>query len=84
MTNPASPAGPGRGSPPNGHDEDRPGEVQIRSLRDGDRDAVTRFLERQWGSAVQVAHGTVFRPAELPGLIAQTPGEPMARLLTSG
>ena len=31
---------------------------------------------------MQVAHGTVFRPAELPGLIAQAPGEPMAGLLT--
>ena len=31
---------------------------------------------------MQVAHGTVFRPAELPGLIAQTPDEPMAGLLS--
>jgi GNAT superfamily N-acetyltransferase len=82
MTDPASPAGQGRGSLPNGHDEARPGQVRIRSLQDGDRSAVARFLEQQWGSAVQVAHGTVFRPAELPGLIAQAPGEPAAGLLT--
>jgi ribosomal protein S18 acetylase RimI-like enzyme len=82
MTNPASPARRDRRSPPDGHDEGRPGQVRIRSREDGDRGAAARFLERQWGSAVQVAHGTVFRPAELPGLIAQTPGEPMAGLLT--
>jgi len=82
MTDPLPPAGPGRRSLPNGLDEDRPGQVQIRSLRDDDRGTVARFLEQQWGSAVQVAHGTVFRPAELPGLIAQSPGEPMAGLLT--
>ena len=82
MTDPASPAGQGRRSLPNGHDETRPGQVQVRALADGDRGAAARFLEQQWGSAVQVAHGTVFRPAELPGLIAQTPGRPMAGLLT--
>jgi GNAT superfamily N-acetyltransferase len=82
MTNPASPARRNRRSLPNGHDQGRHVQVRIRSLRDGDRGAAARFLEHQWGSAVQVAHGTVFRPAELPGLIAQTPGEPMAGLLT--
>jgi ribosomal protein S18 acetylase RimI-like enzyme len=82
MTGPASPTGPGRRSLPNGHDQAQSGQVQIRSLGDGDRRAVARFLEQQWGSAVQVAHGTVFRPAELPGLIAQTPSEPMAGLVT--
>jgi GNAT superfamily N-acetyltransferase len=82
MTNPASPAGRDRRSLPNGHDEGGPGQVRVRPLEDGDRGAAARFIEQQWGSAVQVAHGTVFRPAELPGLIAQTPGEPMAGLLT--
>jgi hypothetical protein len=82
MTDPASPAGPGGRPLPNGHDETRSGQVQVRALADGDRGAAARFLEQQWGSAVQVAHGTVFRPAELPGLIAQTPGQPMAGLLT--
>jgi len=82
MTGPASSAGQGRRSLPNGHDETRPGQVQVRALADGDRGAVARFLEQQWGSDVQAAHGTVFRPAELPGLIAQTPGQPMAGLLT--
>ena len=82
MTNPGPPTPRDRRSLPNGHDEGRPGQARIRSLEDGDRGAAARFLERQWGSAVQVAHGTMFRPAELPGLIAQTPGEPMAGLLT--
>ena len=82
MTDPASPAGPGRRSLPNGRGETRPGRVQVRALADADRGAAARFLEQQWGSAVQVAHGSVFRPAELPGLIAQTPGQPMAGLLT--
>jgi GNAT superfamily N-acetyltransferase len=82
MPDQAPPAGSGRRSLPNGHGEGRLGQVQIRSRREGERGAVARFLERQWGSPVQVAHGTVFRPAELPGLIAQAPGEPMAGLLT--
>ena len=60
----------------------RHGQVRIRPLRDGDREAVARFLDQQWGSPVQVAHGTVFRPAELPGLIARGAGQPLAGLLT--
>jgi GNAT superfamily N-acetyltransferase len=55
---------------------------EVRPLRDGDRAAVARFLGRHWGSPVQVAHGTLFRPAELPGLIAEGPAGSIAGLLT--
>ena len=29
------------------------------------------LMNELWGSEIQVVHGTVFRPAELPGLIAE-------------
>jgi ribosomal protein S18 acetylase RimI-like enzyme len=60
----------------------RQDHVQIRHLENGDRDAVARFLDQHWGSLVQVVHSTVFRPAELPGFVAQRAAEPMAGLLT--
>ncbi len=56
--------------------------VLIRPLRDSDHDAVARFLDRHWGTPVQVVHGALFRPAELPGLIAESAAEPVAGLLT--
>ncbi len=75
--------GPARAFLPDGQGESvRHGHLQVRPLRDSDRAAVARFLGQHWGSPVQVAHGTVFRPAELPGLIAYSASEPMAGLLT--
>jgi GNAT superfamily N-acetyltransferase len=56
--------------------------VQIRPLENADRTAVTRFIEQEWGARVLVVHGTVFRPAELPGFLAQSAGGPLAGLLT--
>jgi GNAT superfamily N-acetyltransferase len=38
-------------------------------------------MNELWGSTLQVVHGTVFRPAELPGLIAERAGR-LAGLLT--
>jgi hypothetical protein len=49
--------------------------VLIRPLRDADRGAVARFIEAEWGALVMVVHGTVFHPAELPGFIAEVPGQ---------
>jgi GNAT superfamily N-acetyltransferase len=51
-------------------------QVLIRPLRDTDRAAVARFIEAEWGALVMVGHGTVFHPAELPGFIAELPGQP--------
>lgn len=50
-------------------------QVQIRPVLDADRAAVARFVEAGWGGLVQVAHGTVFRPAELPGFLAELAGQ---------
>ncbi|HEY3954692.1 MAG TPA: GNAT family N-acetyltransferase [Streptosporangiaceae bacterium] len=51
-------------------------QVLIWPLRDTDRAAVARFIEAEWGALVMVVHGTVFHPAELPGFIAELPGQP--------
>ena len=41
----------------------------VRSLRDEDREWVRGFLHERWGDEIVVAHGVLFRPATLPGLI---------------
>jgi GNAT superfamily N-acetyltransferase len=46
-------------------------EVRVRPVEDGDRPTMTWLMNELWGSEVQVVHGAVFRPAELPGLIAE-------------
>lgn len=51
-------------------------QVLIRPLRETDRAAVARFIEAEWGAGVIAVHGTVFRPAELPGFLAELPGQP--------
>ena len=56
--------------------------IQIRPLGDSDHAEVARFVDEEWGAPVSVAHGTVFRPAELPGFIAHEPGGRLAGLLT--
>jgi len=43
----------------------------VRPVAEGDRPTVTWLVEELWGSTVQVVHGMVFRPADLPGLIAE-------------
>lgn len=50
--------------------------VTIRPLRGAGAEAVARFLERHWGSLVQVVHGTVFRFYQRRGfrLAALRPG----------
>ena len=49
--------------------------VLIRPLGDADRAAVARFVEAEWGALVIAVHGTVFHPAELPGFLAELPGQ---------
>lgn len=50
-------------------------QVLIRPVQEADRAAVARFIEAEWGALVMAAHGTVFHPAELPGFIAEMPGQ---------
>jgi GNAT superfamily N-acetyltransferase len=46
----------------------------IRPIAVADRPAVRRLVTDLWGSPVQVAHGTVFELAELPGFLAERDG----------
>ena len=48
---------------------------RVRPIDDADRPSVRALLAELWGSPRAVAHGTVFQPAELPGLIAERDGE---------
>ena len=56
--------------------------LRIRAVADDDRAAVARFLAEYWGSPLLLVHETVFRPAGLPGLIAERAATPLAGLLT--
>jgi GNAT superfamily N-acetyltransferase len=55
--------------------------LRIKPVVNTDRPALARFIAGRWGAATAVAHGTVFRPAELPGLVAVRDGR-LAGLLT--
>jgi GNAT superfamily N-acetyltransferase len=57
-------------------------EVRIRPITDADRPLVTRLVAEFWGADVAVVHGTVFRPAELPGFLAEDGGPDPCGLLT--
>jgi GNAT superfamily N-acetyltransferase len=54
--------------------------LRIKSVVNTDRPAIGRFIASRWGATV-IVHGTVFRPAELPGLVAVRDGR-LAGLLT--
>jgi GNAT superfamily N-acetyltransferase len=56
-------------------------DVRVRPVGEGDRPTIAWLMNELWGSTLQVVHGTVFRPAELPGLIAERAGR-LAGLLT--
>lgn len=55
--------------------------VRVRPVAAGDRPTVGWLVAELWGSPVQVVHGTAFRPAELPGFLAERSGK-LAGLLT--
>jgi len=55
--------------------------MNIRSLIPSDRDWVARHIAEQWGAETVVAHGVVYRPAELPGFVAEV-DEQAAGLVT--
>jgi GNAT superfamily N-acetyltransferase len=54
--------------------------LRIKPVVNTDRPAIGRFIASRWGTTV-IVHGTVFRPAELPGLVAVRDGR-LAGLLT--
>jgi GNAT superfamily N-acetyltransferase len=56
-------------------------ESRVRPVGEGDRPTVAWLMTELWGSQVQVVHGTMFRPADLPGLIAERSGR-LTGLLT--
>jgi ribosomal protein S18 acetylase RimI-like enzyme len=56
-------------------------EIRVRPVGDGDRPMIAWLMLELWGSALQVVHQTVYRPADLPGLIAER-GSRVVGLLT--
>ena len=54
--------------------------LRIKPVANTDRPAIGRFIASRWGATV-IVHGTVFRPAELLGLVAVRDGR-LAGLLT--
>jgi len=44
--------------------------LEVRPLADGDRGWVAEAIRDRWGSDTAVAHGVVYRPAELDGFVA--------------
>ncbi len=52
----------------------------VRRLEPSDRPWVARTIRKRWGSDVAVAHGVAYRPAELPGFVAESGGEAVGLL----
>jgi len=50
-------------------------DLKLRPLSADDADWVERLTIAEWSAAIVVAHGTVYRPAELPGFAADIGGE---------
>ncbi len=53
----------------------------VSPLTEADRHWMREFMIEHWGSEIVVAHGTIYRPAELPGFVADRDGE-IAGLVT--
>ncbi|MGD0935399.1 MAG: GNAT family N-acetyltransferase [Streptosporangiaceae bacterium] len=49
-------------------------EIRVRPVGAGDRPMIAWLMVEFWGSELQVVHQSVYRPAELPGLIAERAG----------
>ena len=54
--------------------------IGIHPLSQSDHDWVARRTAENWGAEIVVAHGTVFRPADLPGFYAEAAGEKLGLL----
>lgn len=48
--------------------------IAVRPLREDERPWVLAVMRERWGAETAVAHGVVYRPAELPGLVAEDDG----------
>jgi GNAT superfamily N-acetyltransferase len=57
-------------------------QIRVRPVEDLDRPAVSELVRDLWHADIVVADATVFRPAELPGLLAIDAAEAVAGLLT--
>ncbi len=42
----------------------------LRQLNSEDKTQVSRFIAERWGASTVVAHGSIYRPSDLPGFIA--------------
>jgi ribosomal protein S18 acetylase RimI-like enzyme len=49
--------------------------LHIRPLTPSDQDWVRQKMVEEWGAEIIVVHGKVFRPANLPGFVAELDGE---------
>lgn len=49
--------------------------MDVRPLHDDDRSWVDELVRERWGAPTVVAHGRVYRPAELAGFVAVEGGE---------
>ena len=54
--------------------------ILVRPLRPDDRDWVRDRVAERWGSPTVVAHGVVYDPSSLPGLVAEDDGRPVGLL----
>jgi ribosomal protein S18 acetylase RimI-like enzyme len=54
--------------------------IAVRRLDPSDRTWVARTIRERWGSDVAVAHGVPYRPAELPGYVAESGGQAIGLL----
>ena len=48
--------------------------MRVRDLEEADRAALAAFIREQWGSEVQAFRGKLFRPADLPAIVAEEDG----------
>jgi ribosomal protein S18 acetylase RimI-like enzyme len=54
--------------------------ILVRPLRPDDRDWVRDRVAERWGSPTVVAHGVVYEPSSLPGLVAEDDGRAVGLL----
>jgi ribosomal protein S18 acetylase RimI-like enzyme len=49
--------------------------VEVRPVVEGDRAWIDELIRERWGDEEVVAHGAAYRPASLPGFVAEEDGE---------
>lgn len=50
-------------------------EFRLRVLTEEDRPWLSQFWAEHWGDEIMVAHGEIFRVADLPGFVAEQAGQ---------